>query len=535
MSGIEQQIYGYDAVNRKVFKKENTEEPHNEGKKYKAYTRDLQTGKLTEIPDKEKEEKPWYSSRLLQAITLGTALTAGVAIGINSERKADHKETIISTSVDNDYKAGDRRRVLSEQESLKAEEVKVTWEKYFSLKEERVILDNTKEKELVDIWINKYRTNQKLRDSLVSGFREMGKWRDRLKQIFKEERVPTEYMYLALAESHWQPDAVSRSGATGPYQFMEKTGRLYDLKIEEGLDERKDPLKSARACAQLLHDLHEACGDWNLALAGYNGGHLWRYIKEHKDSGEKMSHESFLKYLEGEINNVKNGLAGGEYKLEIIHNNKSVSYWANQLHLKPEKLCSAIGIAHDSKLIPDHIKYVRIKGKKHKLEVDHHNDSINFLAKKYRLGPSKLCSLIGIPENSNLIPEYIKSIKIPMGHLSEARRHKLLDAQIRGLNENKQYPAKGIAINTLIKEGEVSEQKAPINFKEITIKQPRANEENAKKSNKKKKEKQKNPGYISLTVVARNHGNTLKEIKELNPGIELNARIPDGYVVRVRG
>jgi len=480
MSGIEQSVFGFDAASGKVFKKEK-EKPSSEAKKYPAFA--LSTdGKLTEIKEKRESDKSRNSNRLRRAMVLGVALSAAVAAGIDNEQDKDSKKNVVSISAERD--AGERNGVLSEQDMLKAEEEEVTREVFFSPNEETVILNATKEKELVDLWMNKYRTNPKLKDSLVSGYKEMGKWQKYLEQIFIEEGVPTEYMYLALAESHWQPNAVSRAGATGPYQFMPKTARLYDLKIGNGLNECKDPLKSARACAQLLHDLHEACGDWNLALAGYNGGHLWRYIKEKKASGEKMSHEDFLKFLEKKINNVKSGLAGNNYCLEI-------------------------GL---------------------------HNNSIRGLAKKFHLGPNKLCQIIGIPENSKIIPGDIKAINIPMGHLSNENREKLLNGQIRGLNENRQYPAKGIAINNLIKEGEVTEQKPTIKFKEIVIKQPQQNwTEGVKKIAKKKKKKQPTPGYISLTVVARNNGNTLKEISELNPGLELGARIPDGYRVRIKG
>jgi hypothetical protein len=533
MAGIERQIYGYDAVSDKIYKKEKAEEAHSETKKYPAYKVDAQTGDLSEIKAKE-EKNPRYSKRLLKAIALGSVLSAGVIAWMSDKHESDVKEKIISTTIEHDTDS--RKRVFLEQAALKAEEENVTREVFFSPREEKIILNNAKEKELVDLWMHKYRTNPKLRNSLVSGFKEMGKWQDYLEPIFKEEGVPTEYMYLALAESHWQTQAVSRAGATGPYQFMPETAKLYDLQIGDGLNESKDPLKSARACAQLLHDLHQACGDWNLALAGYNGPYLWRYIKNCKTNGEAMSHEHFLKYLEGEINNVKNGLAGKEFRLDIIHNNKSVKYWAERYHLKPHKLCELIGIAHGAQSIPDSIKSVIIKGEKHPLEIKNHNNEINYLAKKYRLGPTKLCQIIGIPENSKRLPDNIKSITIPMSQLSEVKRHQLLDYQIRGLNENEKYPAKGIAINKLIKEGAVKEQEPTIKFKEVVIKQPQQNKpEGVKKTGKKKKRKQHMTGYVSLTVVARNYGNTLKEISELNPGLELGARIPDGYKVRIRG
>lgn len=91
-------------------------------------------------------------------------------------------------------------------------------------------------------------------------------------QELDNQSIPLEIKYLAIVESALKPRAKSRVGATGLWQFMFSTGKMYGLDVSSYVDERSDPIKSTVAASKYLSKLYSIFNDWDLALAAYNSG-----------------------------------------------------------------------------------------------------------------------------------------------------------------------------------------------------------------------------------------------------------------------
>lgn len=139
-----------------------------------------------------------------------------------------------------------------------------------------------------------------------------------IENIIREKNMPEELKYLAVIESGLRPAVKSKVGATGMWQFMRSTGKMYGLTINSTVDERKDVIKSTYAALDYLSDLHERFGDWTVALAAYNCG-PGNVRKAMRKAGGATDYWSIQKYLPRETRRYVPKFIAMQYMMSYYH------------------------------------------------------------------------------------------------------------------------------------------------------------------------------------------------------------------------
>ena len=118
-----------------------------------------------------------------------------------------------------------------------------------------------------------YRDDPRGRAIMGGWLKDQGRYRDLILTQLRKAKLPEDLLYVAMIESSYDPDTLSRAGALGLWQFMPEAARIYGLRRDRWVDERRDPYRSTIAQMDYFHDLYQRFGDWHIALAAFNVGY----------------------------------------------------------------------------------------------------------------------------------------------------------------------------------------------------------------------------------------------------------------------
>ncbi|MFO1371281.1 MAG: lytic transglycosylase domain-containing protein [Candidatus Competibacteraceae bacterium] len=119
---------------------------------------------------------------------------------------------------------------------------------------------------------NRLRSQRGLRERFKHGLEISGRYDVAFRQVFREAGLPEDLAYLPHVESSFQNHAASSAGAVGIWQFMPDTARRQGMIVNAAVDERRDPVASARGAARYLGNAYARLGSWPLAITSYNHG-----------------------------------------------------------------------------------------------------------------------------------------------------------------------------------------------------------------------------------------------------------------------
>jgi peptidoglycan lytic transglycosylase D len=151
----------------------------------------------------------------------------------------------------------------------------------------------------VQRWLDRFQTTQK--DAFQLLLERRGVYGPLIREKLRKRGMPEELLYLAMMESGLSPWAVSKVSAVGLWQFMTPTAQQFGLRVDDFVDERRDPVAATDAALDYLEWLHDRFGSWYLAAAAYNAGpgRVQRVLGRHAEgrTGEENLYWEVLDHL----------------------------------------------------------------------------------------------------------------------------------------------------------------------------------------------------------------------------------------------
>ena len=153
--------------------------------------------------------------------------------------------------------------------------------------------------EAVEHWIEQFQTIGRAESDAL--LRRRGLFEGMIREKLRERGMPEDLVYLAMIESGLSPIAESRVSAVGLWQFMSPTAVDFGLRVDDFVDERRDPLRATDAALDYLEYLYARFDSWYLAAAAYNAGpsRVERILRRHADgrTGDEDIYWEVLRYL----------------------------------------------------------------------------------------------------------------------------------------------------------------------------------------------------------------------------------------------
>lgn len=237
-------------------------------------------------------------------------------------------------------------------------------------------LDNLNSRTPLDITYNPVIENlinnylRKRRSSFNKLFNRAEYYFPLFEEVFDKSGIPLEIKYLAIVESALRPNVRSKAGASGLWQFMFSTARLFDLEVNSYIDDRFNPLKSTNAAAQYLQKLYDTFGDWNLSLAAYNAG-PGNVTKAIRRSGGYTNYWNIRPFLPAETANYIPKFIAILYIFEYAeeHGFSSSKLYPSVINTDTVKIKRMVHFDHIKEILNVDIEMLRFYNPSYKLDI----------------------------------------------------------------------------------------------------------------------------------------------------------------------